>query len=390
MQGVLALTCVMLIAIYLLLHVSKSGVYSDPSSIASIASLIHHPGTVEDLYNIDQTASKKEILNTLSNRRYTLDTYTAADGTSRYGIISYATTTDSSTHLTLIENLGGYHTPPHTLRNSTFSPLAVTPPPRARPTKHARDILQKLLLTLLTLGLLALIVYYYKNSSANGFEAFMNSQSFGPRFLLTSVALIIKSQWQRLERQACIRAPYAALRNHHRRRRDAPLPPGILARPVPLMPVSALPMALRRREADVALLAATALLAEALIILVPAVPFGAGQLWHAALASWYGCMALLGFMALVLVRVWLVGGGTEEAREKNSVGAVAVLVAESRWAEDVGRGGCVGMGMGMGDDGVGERGVELRWTKGVGQRGRWVIDYAVGGEMEASGLMDRA
>src|ERR1700759_1415440 len=88
MQGLLAFICIMLFNVYMLLRSQKGGVYNDPSSIVGIASLLHHPETINDLNRLDVTASKKETLRRLDNRRFRLDSYYTLDGTKRYGVVS--------------------------------------------------------------------------------------------------------------------------------------------------------------------------------------------------------------------------------------------------------------------------------------------------------------
>lgn len=48
--------------------------------------------------------------------------------------------------------------------------------------------------------MLVMVTYYYKVGSDSGFERFMDSQSFGPRFVFALVGMLIHSQWKRLER----------------------------------------------------------------------------------------------------------------------------------------------------------------------------------------------
>lgn len=70
------------------LRTDQSHVYADPSSIASVASLVHHPETVQDFGELDQQSTKQEVLLKLCSRRYRLDFDQAYDGTERYAVIS--------------------------------------------------------------------------------------------------------------------------------------------------------------------------------------------------------------------------------------------------------------------------------------------------------------
>ena len=303
----------MLISIYFLLRNHRSGVYSDPSSVASIASLIHHPETTRDFKDLDPLAPKKKLLKQLSGRRYRLESYIAPNGLERYGIVS---TADSG--------------PEH--RNAQYTSLdqARMPPLEKKSKKsHMINIGMNLVLTISIVGLLTLITYYTQTSSGP-FEDFMDSQNFGPRFLLTVVGIIIKAQWSRLERLAAANAPLEKLYN--------PTPSGsvrstILAQRT-LNPISTVGVALANSNPFAALLGFTALLAEILIILLPGVPFSSGQLYTWARATWYTCMALLGFMCIVMIAVWA-KFRVSWPKQPNTIGAMAVYLADSILAEEL-------------------------------------------------------
>lgn len=58
----------------------KTGVYRDPSSIVSIASLMHHPQVLQDFRAFGDEIELKEMRRQLGDRRYKLDNYKGLDG----------------------------------------------------------------------------------------------------------------------------------------------------------------------------------------------------------------------------------------------------------------------------------------------------------------------
>ena len=313
LQGLLTFICIMLVNVYMLLRAQKGGVYNDPSSIVSIASLLHHPEALSDFQRLDISASKNETLRQLDGRRYKLDEYYTLEGTKRYGIISLPDTSNS-------------RNPIYTLLPSTSS-QPTSPQYSNRKTYHILNAL----LMFLTSGLLILIIIYYKNNDKNSFELFMDSQSFGPRFLLAIVGILIKSQWKRLERLSSVRLPFQQLLNKNH---PATATNSILATR-PLIPISSLFQALTKGNLLVAIIAYTTILSEILIILLPGVPFSEGQLWDAAVVTWYFCIGILSFMIIVLLIIWCIKREEEMPKEPNAIGAMILYVIGAKWRENV-------------------------------------------------------
>ena len=87
-EGLLGSILVLLFVIWWLLRKHSSGVYSDPSSIASICSLLHHPETMAEFQRLNQGASKQDTVRSLARNRYRLDTYKDSNGVELYGLIA--------------------------------------------------------------------------------------------------------------------------------------------------------------------------------------------------------------------------------------------------------------------------------------------------------------
>lgn len=362
MQGILAFTCIMLLSLWMLLRKNRSHLYSDPSSISGIASLVHHPDTVQDFERLDQFAPGRRCTHNLSHKTYRLGFYPAYDGSDRYGVISEQ---DFSIPYNENDHVG------HQATNSKS--FAVDQ------NKILLQISLNALLFLLTAGLLSLIAIYYTNHDPNNrLERFMSSQTFGPRFLLIIMGIIINSQWTRLERRSVVFEPFRRLQQ----RKDMN---GVSAQETilasrSLIPMTTLATSLVRRNFLSTLLAFTALLSEVLIIVLPGIPFDAGQIWRAARISRYLCFSILGFMILVMWGYWgqkiWKWARNEEAnlpKDPNTLGAMMMYVAGTRMADELGElGACSGREVEKEFRGR-ERGAALM-KKGD----RWIVDFEDG------------
>lgn len=185
LQALLAFAAIMLINVWWLQRKHSSGIYSDPSSIASLASLLHHPEVLADFQRLHPDALKNDMLKAVEGKRYGLDTYRAADGSERYGLVPLA--------MTLYEYDKVYQ---------PFLGQNVHPARQGKSAKqhHTKRTIRDVVFGLVTAGMLVIVTYYYKVGSDSGFEHFMDSQSFGPRFIFALVGILIHSQWKRLER----------------------------------------------------------------------------------------------------------------------------------------------------------------------------------------------
>lgn len=177
-QGLLTSTSLMTLSILVMVFRMCTGVYSDPSSIASMASLIHHPEVLEDFRTFNDEASTKDVPRHLDDKRYKLDEYQRYDGVWRYGLVP------------VIPNVKSF------VRDG---PRSVYNLPKSSKRK-ALDTILDVVFGLVLLALLGVVAGYYKDGKADSFNNFFNSATFGPRFILTGSGTIIAINWKRLER----------------------------------------------------------------------------------------------------------------------------------------------------------------------------------------------
>ena len=205
LEALLAFVAVMLVNVWSLQRKQKNSIYSDPSSIASIASLLHNPDVVRDFQSLPPHATKDQMVKNLSDRQYRLETYQAFDGVERYGMIVTGTNDVASRGGTFEIQNNSYQGVP-TSDHYNHPPQYVSKAPKSGKYKVLK-LVRDIVFSLVTAGMLVIVAYYYKVGTNTGFQRFMNGQGFGPKFLITCVGVIIHSEWKRLERGQSRRLP---------------------------------------------------------------------------------------------------------------------------------------------------------------------------------------
>lgn len=282
-----ALLAFLFIAVLLLLIVSSrrvSGVYENPTSIRSMVNLLGEPAVQRDFQDIEPNATKSDVKKALAGNRYRLGYFEASPGSHRFGLIKVT------------------QTEPWQGPSSQYGYTAVDNPSqpcenKSRPPRWSRFLRDGLFLLLL-LTLFGLILgYYLDGSQTDSLNKFFNSNTFGPRFLLSGLAVLISGGWKQAERETRIMEPYRKLASG--------LKPGTGTIDVTMTgtPYSTVFIALGRGDLFVSWTALMAILSDILIIAVTGVPFSPAQIHEAGLASFYISFGILGLMILSLLAV---------------------------------------------------------------------------------------
>ncbi len=210
LQGLLAASALLLAVVWAMHQriarrnrnaVPGAGVFQDPSSIAALAVLLHHPAVVDDFRRLDPDASKADMVRALQHKRYALGWYSSGHaGGERYGIVPAGDYASSPVNEPAYMPLGGHNAHDNGVGGGNWQEKSQSQK-RQRRLQGVLSVARDALLAVVTLGILVLIVIYYRNSDQNNaLEKFMSSEKFGPRFLMTVVGMIIYGQWQRIER----------------------------------------------------------------------------------------------------------------------------------------------------------------------------------------------
>ena len=308
---------VMVLVLVVLQWKRKSAVMSDPSSIASMASLLHHPDVLADFRGIDAMATSAELSNLLAGNQYMLGTYESSPGQYRHGLIKTVGTV----------KMGGVTALSSTRYQALSNPSNRETKPTARPVPWGT--IRDALLVLCLLGLLGLCIGYYLDDKSDPFNDFFNSDTFGPRFVLVIAATVVDYQWKRIEREVRITEPFRRLGKRLASPRNT-----ILSSRTGT-PFSALPLGLWNMNFFVAAIAGVAILSDILILAIAGVPFSSAEIKPASIASFYISFSILGIMliALVAVLIWK-RGNPEMPRQADTLASVWTYLCASHMLED--------------------------------------------------------
>ena len=272
--------------------------------MATTGSLMRHSGLRDELNEIPPYASAKQMRQALTGRKYKLDFYKGASGESEYGIVPIHDLMQDGhqyAHGYTVAGVAQNHTS-HRLRLMDF------------------------VLLFGVLGAFGVVLAYYIDGNHDGFNDWMSSNTFGPRFVLTGSATVIATLWKSVEQSAVVMAPYTRLANH-----PATAKSTILFTPHNT-PVLASIATIKNGYLFVASVTGMTLAGEVLNILISGVPYSTGQTWRQFLASIYASMAILGMMIIVSVGT---GSGLDRSREiPEMANSVEDRKAEARgWGE---------------------------------------------------------
>lgn len=181
--GMSAMVVIFTIGSIMLLN--KPSLCKDSSSIAGIIDVTHHPVLLQDLRAQNLYRSDSPWKLSIPDQRLCLHEYVAEDGRIKTGVVPLSCKDHVLTNTSEDElfSIRGIHTKPFK-----------APPSQ----KRSRAVLIHLSAAGFCLSLLGLIIAYYNDMSDSGFNRFFNSNTFGPRFILTSIATILSFGFESL------------------------------------------------------------------------------------------------------------------------------------------------------------------------------------------------
>ncbi|KAK5021364.1 hypothetical protein LTR16_000226 [Cryomyces antarcticus] len=360
LEGLLSYVAIMTLIIMAMIWRRPSGLCADPSAIATVASLVHHPEVLDDLRSIPAEATYADMKRLLGAKRYRLADYQTSDGTVRYGIVPLNSNPPTSAgNWTAGNSYAQVHDPAST-------------PSSGRTRLQTLDKILDVGLGVVVVGVLAVIVAYYLDGSNSGFNRFFNSRGFGPRFLMATIGTLIAAQWKRVEQTTQTLAPYMRLSS------PATASSTILFT-TPTLTAASIIALLYHRHTLPAVVACTTILAEVLVITITGVPFASGQTWLQFLVSVYLSMGILGIMVLVVVALFFWRRRAPHLpRDPDTLAAVMSYVGASRMLDDFE--GLEGMERKERDRMVKSWGKTYGygWFVGRDGVGRWAVDEDAG------------
>ena len=198
-QGILCFVAVLTVALAIALARKKSGVYSNPLSIAGVATLFQNQYLIDEFRRLNPYAVDQRTLKAaLKGQRYRIGSYEEYHGGSSYGLMIYQSSSEAQEVDGRTQNRDG----------KKYASVAVTevdkyPPPQPKPKMTSATFfihpVSVAVYGLLVAGLEVLVLYYNRTGGDTKFEKFMDSESFGVTFLFTAVGVVIKMYWTLLD-----------------------------------------------------------------------------------------------------------------------------------------------------------------------------------------------
>nr|POF25968.1 hypothetical protein CFP56_22116 [Quercus suber] len=317
LQGLLAFTAIAILIILGIILARPTGLPSNPAASATVASMMRHPMLIADFNAIPTNANMAEMQKALKGKHYQLGVYKSAFGGQEYGIKPMHMQQEESE-----VDLDHKYTP---VEGSGWYSDAANSRETAR-AWHYKD----LTLAFVLVGTFGVVLAYYLDDRPDGFNNFFNSNTFGPRFILTGASTVVASLWRSVAHSQTVTAPYTRLA-------QGPSAPSstILFTPSNT-PILSTWQALRARYFSTAFLTIVALSAEALNIVISGVPYATGQVRTQLLVSVYLSFAVLALMliAVVLLIFYLRRREPPMPRRPDTLGAVMSYMSGSRMLDD--------------------------------------------------------
>ncbi len=287
LQAILATIAVIICLMVVLTMRRRSGVFSNPSTIATMASLLNSEEFMHDLRDIDQRISRSSAKAILNPYRYTLSDHQTSSGSLRYGIVRTLGQPE--------EYIVDYR------RQQGYSSMNQPPPGRtalrnSQSTFSNRSLIDTIFLLSL-LALLGVLVGYYMDGKDDPFNNFFNHDSKS-RFVLTCAASLIDIRWKQLEQEVRLLTPYRRLFL------GSAKPESTILVSQNSTPLTSIFQALWRRNFFHAFVALVAILSDVLIITIGGVPYNSGQIWLDFLVSIYTSWAILAIMLLTVLAMF--------------------------------------------------------------------------------------
>ena len=199
LQSILALIAVLTIALAIALARKRSGIYSNPLSIASVAASFQNKEVIEQFRLVNaHITDKRTLMAALEGETYKLGAYETEERGSSYGLLIWKRDQDPTANDGRTRNRNG-----NKYTSIMTKEVDESSPPQSKPRRTSTSLLTHcvsvMMYGVLIAGLLALVVYYNQTGGDTPFERFMDSQSFGVTFLFTAVGVGIEMYWALLD-----------------------------------------------------------------------------------------------------------------------------------------------------------------------------------------------
>ncbi|KEF61685.1 uncharacterized protein A1O9_03253 [Exophiala aquamarina CBS 119918] len=284
LQWILSFTVLIILGMMILSARRQSGVFSNPSSIASMAALLGNDEFIAEIRKIPQNASQSSSQSYLDPFTFKLAGYATVAGHRRYGIIKI----QDPSHRPKLDTSDQHQCP---ARSNTSPHEDFASKTHGSIFSH---FLIDVIFLLAILGLLSTTVAYYLVHEDNGFNNFFNYHPLRT-FVLTLTASIIDGRWKQLEREVRLMTPYRHLFRGYAE------PDTTILVTQNATAITSFFSALWHGNFFHALVAGVAALSDVLIIVIGSVPHSSAQFEMDYVVCIYASWVILAVMAVVML-----------------------------------------------------------------------------------------
>ncbi|KAK0629706.1 hypothetical protein B0T17DRAFT_575352 [Bombardia bombarda] len=314
-MGVLGFMAVLVMVIMLVLSRWKSGVASDPWTIASVASLSTNP-SVRALFTSLPTGREgiirhEQLAHAFRGKTFKLDYFVNQRGYKEYGVVIHCgqgSAGPSSPDCCCEAGLSDNKTKHRLLSWLSLAPWRIC------------------FLVILTF-VMVLILVYNNTGGDTPFENFMDSQSYGVRFLFSSLGVCISLFWTLTFNHLAMLCPFSAITETPQlARRSVAFSP-------PANAFTGIWSALKQRHMRLAIVAFMAILSEVLPVLLINVPFNLTQTWMTQNVCSWMAFAIISTMWLIVVCSFFLRLPHMPVDPSSTIAEAMFYVCESRMVE---------------------------------------------------------
>ena len=191
-QGLLGLVAAMSLVASYKWSKKPSGCSAEPTSIASVASVMGHPQVGRDFQSLNPETTSKELKQYLKGKHYKLDHYITPNGTERYGLVPV------SEHEQGQEDLMRSHDDEET-RDTETSSSNNSRFGFVRMWQNISTYIDGIFILFLV-GVLAICASYVKDVNTSRLAKLFESSSVGRRLIFSLIGSVASSNWSRLQR----------------------------------------------------------------------------------------------------------------------------------------------------------------------------------------------
>ncbi|RSL80254.1 hypothetical protein CEP51_006706 [Fusarium floridanum] len=283
--ALLAFTIVLLCCLLFFLRNWDTGLYANPWSVAGIASLASNREIRP------KKASEHKIAREMAEKRYGFGLFENRLGQTEYGIVLYD---DAGANL---HDDGAVSD-----SNSLDSHTAVGAKKRRRNPFMVLGLAWRLVFLVFLLGLMVFLLYYHLtlDKPLASFRKFMNSQTFGVRFLFATFGVIISFSWTAFFNSIAMIMPYQVMSRGAQTAANSVL----LTRPT--NGVSGFWSAIKHGQLFAAIVAVMNILSEFMPILLSNIPYSLSQVRIAHDICTQLSVGILSAMSLTIISSFVV------------------------------------------------------------------------------------